>query len=44
MSEDVYTRLREFMDTMPAGYPATPIGVEIRILKRLLHPGKQSLV
>ena len=30
VSTDVYTRLREFMDTLPAGFPATPTGVEIK--------------
>jgi hypothetical protein len=27
MNEAVYTRLREFIDTLPGGYPATPSGV-----------------
>ncbi len=35
MSEEVYTRLREYLHSMPGGYPATPNGVEIRILKKL---------
>ena len=43
MGEDVYARLREFMDTLPAGYPATPTGVEIRILKRLFSPEEAEL-
>jgi ferredoxin len=43
MSEDVYQRLREFMDTLPAGYPATPTGVEIKILKKLFTPGQAEL-
>jgi hypothetical protein len=30
VSKDVYTRLREFMDTLPAGFPATPTNVEIK--------------
>ncbi len=38
MGEDVYTRLREFLDKLPAGYPATDTGVEIRILKKLFTP------
>ena len=33
MSVGVYERLREFMDTLPAGYPTTPTRVEIKILK-----------
>ena len=43
MSTDVYTRLREFMDTLPAGFPATPTGVEIRILKKLFTPEQAVL-
>ncbi|MGD8985321.1 MAG: 4Fe-4S binding protein [Desulfobacteraceae bacterium] len=43
MSEDVYTRLREFMDTMPAGFPSTPTGVEIKILKKLFAPEEAEL-
>ncbi len=43
MSKDVYARLREFMDTLPAGYPATPTGVEIRILKKLFSPQEAEL-
>jgi len=35
MSQDVYTRLREFLDRLPGGYPATESGVEVRILKKL---------
>ena len=40
---DVYTRLREFMDKMPAGYPETPTGVEIKILKKLYTPDEAEL-
>src|SRR3989304_2170371 len=43
MAEDVYARLREFMDPLPAGYPATPTGVEIKILKRLYSPEEAEL-
>jgi formate hydrogenlyase subunit 6/NADH:ubiquinone oxidoreductase subunit I len=43
MNEDVYTRLREFMDTMPGGYPATPSGVEIKLLKKLFTPEQAEL-
>ncbi len=43
MSTDVYTRLREFMDTLPAGFPATPTGVEIKILKKLFTPEQAVL-
>jgi ferredoxin len=32
---DVYQRLAAHLDNLPAGYPATETGVELRILKRL---------
>lgn len=44
MADDVYTRLREFMDKLPAGYPTTPSGVEIKILKKLFTPEQAELV
>ena len=40
---DVYLALREHLDTLPAGCPATKSGVEIRILKRLFNPEEASL-
>jgi ferredoxin len=43
MSEETYTRLREFMDTLPGGYPATESGVEIKLLKRLFTPEQAEL-
>ncbi len=44
MSQDVYTRLREFLDKLPSGYPATDSGVEIKILKKLFTPGDAEFV
>jgi len=38
MSEDTYVRLREFLDAMPGGFPATNTGIEIKILKKLFSP------
>jgi len=35
---DVYKRLAKHLDNLPAGYPATDSGVELRILKRLFAP------
>jgi formate hydrogenlyase subunit 6/NADH:ubiquinone oxidoreductase subunit I len=40
---DVYRALREHLDSLPAGFPATSSGVEIRILKRLFNPEEASL-
>jgi electron transport complex protein RnfB len=43
MGDDVYLKLREFMNTLPVGYPSTPSGVEIRILKKLFSPEEAEL-
>jgi Na+-translocating ferredoxin:NAD+ oxidoreductase subunit B len=43
MSEDVYLKLRAFLDTLGSGYPTTPSGVEIRILKKLFSPAEAEL-
>jgi len=32
---DIYHRLAKYLDTLPAGYPPTPSGVEIQILQKL---------
>ena len=44
MNENVYSKLREFMDTLPSGFPETPTGVEIKILKKLFTPEQADLV
>lgn len=36
--EEVYIKLREFLDRLPGGYPETQSGVELRILKKLFSP------
>ncbi len=38
MSENIYSRLGEFMDTLPPGFPGLPAGLEIKILKKLVTP------
>ena len=43
MSEDTYVRLREFLDAMPGGFPATNTGIEIKILKKLFSPDEAEL-
>ncbi|MCJ7744714.1 MAG: 4Fe-4S binding protein [Actinobacteria bacterium] len=35
MPDNAYSRLREFLDQFPLGFPAAPSGVEVEILKRL---------
>ncbi len=41
--EEVYQRLREHLDKLPASFPATESGVELRILKRLFTPQEAAL-
>lgn len=41
--EDIYVRLRDAIDRMPIGYPATRSGVEIRLLKKLFTPLEASI-
>ena len=38
MPKDIYLKLRDFLDKLPAGFPATESGVEIKILKKLFTP------
>ncbi|MCU0257289.1 MAG: 4Fe-4S binding protein [Vicinamibacterales bacterium] len=37
-SPDLYRQLQRHLDKMPVGFPATPSGVELRILRRLFSP------
>jgi hypothetical protein len=37
MSGVPYFKLREFLDQFPLGFPQTPAGVEIKILKEAVH-------
>jgi NAD-dependent dihydropyrimidine dehydrogenase PreA subunit len=43
MPTDVYHKLAQHLDNLPAGYPATKSGVEIRILKQLFTPDEAAL-
>jgi Na+-translocating ferredoxin:NAD+ oxidoreductase subunit B len=38
MGTDIYERLAEHLDNLPAGFPRTESGVEMRILRRLFTP------
>ncbi len=38
MSDDVYIRLRGFLHQLPGGFPESPTGAEIKILKKLYTP------
>jgi Na+-translocating ferredoxin:NAD+ oxidoreductase subunit B len=44
MSEEVYVRLRHFLDNLPGGFPETPTGVEIRLLKKMFTPEQAEFV
>ncbi len=43
MMADVYERLAEHLDSLPAGYPRTESGVEMRILRQLFTPEEAEL-
>ena len=43
MSENVYQRLRRFLDELPGGFPETDNGVEIKILEKLYTPEEAEL-
>ena len=43
MTDDVYRRLARHLDDLPAGYPPTESGVELRILRRLFTPDEAEL-
>ena len=42
-SETIYRRLQRHLDRMPVGFPATPSGVELRILQRLFTPEEAGI-
>jgi electron transport complex protein RnfB len=43
MAADVYERLAQFLDELPAGFPRSESGVEIRILRQLFTPEEAEL-
>ena len=43
MNQDIYFSLANHLDNLPAGYPATESGVEMRILRRLFTPEEAAL-
>jgi electron transport complex protein RnfB len=40
---DLYERLAQFVDNLPAGFPPTESGVELRILRKLFSPEEAEL-
>ncbi len=43
MPKDIYLKLRDFLNKLPAGFPATESGVEIKILKKLFTPEQATI-
>ena len=43
MTQDIYQQLANHLDNLPAGYPTTESGVELRILRRLFTPDEAEL-
>jgi len=43
MGDEAYHRLAKVLDTLPNGFPATPSGIEIRILKKIFTPEEVEL-
>jgi len=43
MNQDIYKKLAQHLDDLPAGYPTTESGVELRILRRLFTPTEAEL-
>ena len=41
--DPVYLKLAKYLDDMPAGFPSTESGVELRILKRFFNPDEARL-
>jgi electron transport complex protein RnfB len=43
MSDDLYKRLADVLNTLPSGFPATEDGLEIKILKKVFKPDQAEL-
>ena len=43
MSENIYNRLAQVLDTLPNGFPATESGVEVQLLKKIFTPEQADL-
>lgn len=43
MSEEVYRKLAQRLDTIPNGFPATESGVELRLLAKIFTPDEAAL-
>ena len=43
MSDEIYHKLAKVLDTLPNGFPATPDGLEIKLLKKIFTPDEAEL-
>jgi Na+-translocating ferredoxin:NAD+ oxidoreductase subunit B len=43
MSDEIYHRLAQVLDTLPNGFPATESGVELRLLRKVFTPEEADL-
>ncbi|MGZ6274852.1 MAG: 4Fe-4S binding protein [Syntrophales bacterium] len=43
MAQNIYEKLAKHLDNLPGGFPRTPSGVEIRILRRIFTPEEAKL-
>ena len=43
-TNQAYKKLATVLDTLPNGFPATENGVEIKILKKNIHPGRSGSI
>ncbi len=43
MKDEIYIKLRKHLDSMPAGYPETDSGAEIKILKKFYTPEQAAI-
>ncbi|MFZ0890599.1 MAG: 4Fe-4S binding protein [Candidatus Binataceae bacterium] len=43
MTDEIYRRVAKVLDTLPNGFPATPDGLEIKLLKKVFTPDEAEL-
>jgi Pyruvate/2-oxoacid:ferredoxin oxidoreductase delta subunit len=43
MSDEVFSKLAKILDTLPNGFPPTPDGLELKILKKIFTPEEADL-
>ena len=43
MTDEIYRRVAKVLDALPNGFPATPDGLEIKLLKKVFTPEEAEL-